>query len=75
MIPTLARRRFAVALLTAAALLGAGCGGDDTTAESGPYVVATTGIWADIVRDVACDGGFDVRTLVPAGASSCSSMG
>jgi zinc/manganese transport system substrate-binding protein len=60
-------------LVTAAALLVAGCGGDDgTTDASGPYVITTTGIWADVVGDVACDGGFDVRTLLPPGADAHS---
>jgi zinc/manganese transport system substrate-binding protein len=74
MIPTLAKRGSAGALLaTAAALLAAGCGDDDaTSAESGPYVVATTPIWADVVRAVACDGEFDVRTLLPPGADAHS---
>ncbi len=30
-------------------------------------MVATTTIWADVVRNVACDGLADVRTIVPAG--------
>lgn len=62
-----------IALLAAAALLAVGCGDDDgTTGESEPYVIATTGIWADVVRSVACDGGFDVRTLLPAGTDAHS---
>ncbi len=30
-------------------------------------MVATTTIWADVVRNVACDGLADVQTIVPAG--------
>ena len=37
------------------------------TRTDGRYVVATTGIWADIAGRVACDGSLDVRTIVPAG--------
>jgi zinc/manganese transport system substrate-binding protein len=49
-----------------------GCGDDDSAAnaDDGPYVVATTAIWADLVRQVACDGTFEVRPLLPAGADS-----
>lgn len=34
----------------------------------GPSVVATTEVWADVVRHVACGGGVTVHALVPAGA-------
>jgi len=57
----------------AGALLAvAACGeGDGSTGDAGepaqPYIVATTGIWADVASMVACDGALDVRTLVPAG--------
>ena len=56
-----------VALVAAAACVRrrrppAPTAGDDTA-----YVVATTGIWADIAGRVACDGSLDVRTIVPAG--------
>jgi zinc/manganese transport system substrate-binding protein len=71
MIPTLAKRGSASALVIAATALAVGCSDDDgTSADSGPYVVATTGIWADIVGDVACDAEFDIRTLLPAGADA-----
>jgi zinc/manganese transport system substrate-binding protein len=60
-------------LVIAVALFAVGCGDDDgTTAGSEPYVVATTGIWADVVGDAACDGGLDVRTLLPPGADAHS---
>ena len=49
----------------------AACGGRRLGgAGEGPYVVATTPIWADLVRQVACDGTFEVRTLLPPGADS-----
>ncbi|MCP3993300.1 MAG: zinc ABC transporter substrate-binding protein [Actinomycetia bacterium] len=35
---------------------------------SGPVIVATTTIWADVVANVACDDQADVRPLIPAGA-------
>lgn len=58
------------------AVLLAACGGDGgadgapaagAAGGDGPYLVATTGIWADVVERVACDGPLDVRTIVPAG--------
>lgn len=53
----------------AVVFLGAACGDDDSDAVSGdgPVVVATTGIWADVVANVACDGLVEVVTIVPAG--------
>lgn len=66
MILTVART--SVALLAGLAGLAA-CGGDNdpsVDADDG-YVVATTGIWADIAGRVACDGSLDIRTIVPAG--------
>jgi zinc/manganese transport system substrate-binding protein len=64
-----------IAALAAGVLAIAGCGGDDDSAAGagdGPYVVATTGIWADVVSMVACDGTFDVRTLLPSGTDTHS---
>jgi zinc/manganese transport system substrate-binding protein len=48
------------------------CGADDpaASADEDPYVVATTGIWADVAGMVACDGTFEVRTLLPTGTDS-----
>ena len=59
-------RRVTPALGAVVAL--AACG-DTAGRDAGerPYVVATTGIWADIAGRVACDGSLDVRTIVPAG--------
>jgi zinc/manganese transport system substrate-binding protein len=63
--------RAALAPLVALALVTGACGSDDPAtsepANGAPTVVATTTIWADVVRNVACDGLADVRTIVPAG--------
>jgi zinc/manganese transport system substrate-binding protein len=58
-----------LAIVMAVALLGAACGdeGSGDGSGDGPVVVATTGIWADVVANVACDGLVDVKTIVPAG--------
>ncbi len=64
-----------IAALAAGVLAIAACGGDDDSAAGagdGPYVVATTGIWADVASMVACDGTFDVRTLLPSGTDTHS---
>jgi zinc/manganese transport system substrate-binding protein len=68
MIPTLVKAFSKGGALVA--LLVAGCGGAGSPADEGPYVVATTGIWADLVGQVACDGRLDVRTLLPAGTDA-----
>ncbi len=39
-----------------------------SSSHATPRVVTTTGIWADIVRAVACDNSAQVRSLVPDGA-------
>jgi zinc/manganese transport system substrate-binding protein len=61
-----------IAVFAAGLLALVGCGGDGEPAAGadGPYVVATTGIWADVVRTVACEGTFDVRTLLPTGTDA-----
>jgi zinc/manganese transport system substrate-binding protein len=62
-----------IAALAAGLLTVAACGGDDDSAASaddGPYVVATTGIWADVVGMVACDGTFQIQTLLPTGTDT-----
>ncbi|MEQ8717402.1 MAG: metal ABC transporter substrate-binding protein [Acidimicrobiales bacterium] len=62
-----ARRRY-LAVALAVTLIGAACGGNsDEGAGDGPVVVATTGIWADVVANVACDGLVEVVTIIPAG--------
>jgi zinc/manganese transport system substrate-binding protein len=62
------------AWVAAGVLAVAACGGDDGGSAAGadedPYVVATTSIWADLVQQVACDGTFEVRTLLPTGTDS-----
>jgi zinc/manganese transport system substrate-binding protein len=63
--------RIALVLSTALIALVAGCG-DETTSEPGadddaPAVVATTGIWADVATNVACDGLAEIQTLIPIG--------
>jgi zinc/manganese transport system substrate-binding protein len=67
------RIRRSVAALAAGLLALTACGGDDDStagADDGPYVVATTGIWADVVGMVACDGTFAVQTLLPTGTDA-----
>jgi ABC-type Zn uptake system ZnuABC Zn-binding protein ZnuA len=72
--------RHRVPLLVAAAALSlAACGSDgepatDSATGSGsgtaaevPSVVATTTMWADITRNVACDGLAEITTIIPAG--------
>ena len=68
--------RAAAALVAAASLVAAACGGDDADtgseavpgAESTtPTVLVTTGIWADVVANVACGGLAQVETIIPTG--------
>src|SRR5688500_11586433 len=62
----------AAAAVVGLALALAGCGqGDEGTsdaADDAPTVVATTSIWADVARNVACDGAAEVLSIVPPGA-------
>jgi ABC-type Zn uptake system ZnuABC Zn-binding protein ZnuA len=60
----------AAVLVVALALASCGDEGDGGTAGGAdrPTVVATTGIWADVVGNVACDGRVEVRVLIPEGA-------
>ena len=70
-------RHRAPLLVAAAALALAACGSDgEPTTDDGagsdvaaevPSVVATTTMWADITRSVACDGLAEVTTIIPAG--------
>ena len=55
-------------------IVGAGCADDSSDGESSgdavatvPTVLATTGIWSDIVSNVACGGIVDVETIIPVG--------
>jgi len=60
----------------AAVLFAAACTGADSDTEAVdatdasstvPSVVATTGIWADVVSNVGCDDSVSVTTLIPQG--------
>jgi zinc/manganese transport system substrate-binding protein len=65
-------RRLGLSLVAGALLIGAACGGGDDSeagaAGSTPLVVATTGIWSDVVSNVACDGLARVEAVIPSGA-------
>jgi zinc/manganese transport system substrate-binding protein len=67
------RRRWQRTVSGAAALAlvlaSAACGGSDQDADQSatPTIVASTSIWADITRNVACDGLANVETIVPLG--------
>ncbi len=65
----------AVAVLTTAALTAPACGANSSTGRpeqgtsaAAPTILATTGIWRDIVSSVACGGLADVDTIVPSGS-------
>ena len=65
----------AVAVLTTAALTAPACGANSPTrrpeqgtSAAAPTILATTGIWRDIVSSVACGGLADVDTIVPSGS-------
>jgi zinc/manganese transport system substrate-binding protein len=64
------RARWRLGCLSAvAALVAVGCAGDDRPSSSAvPDIVATTSIWSDVVRNVACDGLATVESLIPVGA-------
>ena len=70
------RPRFprAAAVIAASSMAVHGCGGDSSSEEpslgavSGvPTVLATTGIWADIVSNVVCGDLASVETIIPVG--------
>jgi len=76
------KRMYVSAVAAAAVLALSACGSDSdgdaaptatddgvTGSESGnvPSVIATTTIWADVTREVACDGLAEVDTIIPAG--------
>ncbi|MCY4036104.1 MAG: metal ABC transporter substrate-binding protein [bacterium] len=55
-------------MLAVLALLAWGCGNDDAAESSSvPTIIATTGILADVVGNVACDGLAEVDALIPPG--------
>ncbi len=58
-------------------MVAAGCGdsSDSTgstpdTAPHSPVVLATTGIWADVVANLACGGIADVEAIIPVGGDA-----
>ena len=60
------------AVMAVAALGAAACSGDPASEPPGtgaetPTILATTGIWADVVANVACDGLAEVETIIPVG--------
>ena len=62
------------AVLAATALGASACSGDPSAGQSGPdaaaevpTILATTGIWADVVANVACGGLASVETIIPIG--------
>jgi zinc/manganese transport system substrate-binding protein len=58
-----------LAILAAVGLLAASCGdsGDTAGSDDGPRVLATTGIWADVVSNVACGDLARVEAIIPSG--------
>ena len=63
-----------LAAVLATTALGAACSGDsyaepseEDTGPEAPTVLVTTGIWADVVANVACGGLADVNTIIPVG--------
>ena len=67
------RTPVALAVLAAVALCASSCGGDpqgedaSPAAPATPTILVTTGIWADVVSNVACGGLSDIETLIPVG--------
>ena len=58
--------------MAVAALGAAACSGDPAPEPSGvgaetPTILATTGIWADVVANVACNGLAQVESIIPVG--------
>ena len=69
-------RRSGLVVTVAAVLFAAACTGSDDDADAVdaadapsavPSVVATTGIWADVVSNVGCEDSVSVTTLIPEG--------
>ena len=69
-------KRVALAVFAALALSAASCGGDEGDAEgdgqpaaapTAPTILVTTGIWADVVSNVACGDMAVIETLIPVG--------
>ena len=62
------------AVLAATAFGASACSGDSATVQpapdagaGAPTILATTGIWADVVSNVACGGLAEVETIIPVG--------
>lgn len=56
-------------LVAVALVLASACGDQEAEPRSQiPTVVVTTGIWADVVSNVACGGSVNVETLISGGA-------
>ena len=62
------------AVLSTAALGTSACSGDPSTGQAdpdtaggAPSILVTTGIWADVVANVACGGLAEVNTIIPVG--------
>ncbi|HWM21557.1 MAG TPA: metal ABC transporter substrate-binding protein [Ilumatobacteraceae bacterium] len=64
-------RRAALVLSMGVIALVAACGDDTTsgadTDADAPAIVATTGIWADVTGNIACDGLAQLETVIPIG--------
>ena len=67
------RTRAALSVLAIMALSASSCGGDSEgedaspAAPATPTILVTTGIWADVVSNVACGGLADIETIIPVG--------
>ena len=67
------RTRAALSVLAIMALSASSCGGDSegedasAAAPATPTILVTTGIWADVVSNVACGGLADIETIIPVG--------
>jgi len=54
--------------LTVLSLAAGACGSDEAApGASGPTIIATTSIWADVANNVACDPSAAVQAVIPAG--------
>ena len=64
------RLRGVAVVLAAVAVLVAACGGSPTASggDNSETIVATTGIWADVVGQLVCGGQAEVSQLIPDGA-------
>lgn len=67
------RTRAALSVLAMMALSASSCGGDSEgenaspAATATPTILVTTGIWADVVSNVACGGLAGIETIIPVG--------